>query len=164
MRPPRQRTMRPAAHIHTDAELTEMWVCAMGVALNGVQWIVLNGVQWERVGETNVGDGLTGFKVEKLKDAFFQSGGMLKHLSLLKARPLRDILGPEAVARNNARRVVAKMEAMTPSGTVSTCPTCVLGDESAGTPPSVVSSSAPSASSAHPMPGWGWSVQDRLAA
>ena len=70
-------------------------------------------MQWKRVGETNIGDGLTDFKVEKRKAISLQPGGMLKNHSLLRARPLRDILGPEAGARNNARREAAMTEAMT---------------------------------------------------
>ena len=50
-------------------------------------------MQWKRVGETNIGDGLTDFKVEKRKAISLQPGGMLKNHSLLRARPLRDILG-----------------------------------------------------------------------
>jgi len=97
--------MRPPAHIYSDEELDEQWVCTTGD--------MMNGVQWKRVGETTIGDGLARFKIEKLTDASFQPGGFMKNHSLHKARRLRDILGPEALARNQARREAAMMEAMT---------------------------------------------------
>lgn len=73
---------------------------------------MLSGVAWKRVGDINIGDGLASFKIDTLKDGAFQPGGMMKSHSLYRARALRDILGPEQVARNHKRREAAMKEAM----------------------------------------------------
>ena len=68
----------------------------------------------------------------------------------------------QAADARSARVTTSEVGAVdvSPSGTSSTCPTCILGDESTGG-----SSSAASSTSATPSTSaWGWSARNRLTA